>query len=115
METVINNLVSNAIRYSPEGGRIDILAERLKDETQITICDQGPGIPADDRAYIFEPFYQGKNQIPGLIQGSGLGLAIARAHIETHGGKLTLIEEISTGTCFQISLPIDIEIADDEC
>jgi two-component system sensor histidine kinase GlrK len=114
MEIVINNLISNAIRFSPEGGKIDIRAKKLKDETQITICDQGPGIPTDDRAYIFEPFYQGSNQIPGLIQGSGLGLAIARAHIEAHGGKLILMNETTTGTCFKISLPIDTETADDE-
>lgn len=114
MEIVIKNLVNNAIRFSPLGGRIEIRAEIREDETQITVCDQGPGIPPDDRAYIFEPFYQGKKQTPGLIQGSGLGLAIARAHIEAHGGKLILMEGNSSATCFQISLPLEREAADDE-
>ncbi|MES9992045.1 MAG: HAMP domain-containing sensor histidine kinase [Candidatus Thiodiazotropha sp.] len=114
LETVIKNLVNNAIRFSPIGGRIEIRAETVKDETEITVCDQGPGIPTDDRAYIFEPFYQGKNQTPGLIQGSGLGLAIARAHIEAHGGKLILMEGNRSTTCFQISLPADRETIDDE-
>ncbi|MEW8420365.1 MAG: HAMP domain-containing sensor histidine kinase [Candidatus Thiodiazotropha sp.] len=114
LEIVLKNLVNNAIRFSPLGGRIEIRGEIREDETQITVCDQGPGIPPDDRAYIFEPFYQGKNQTPGLIQGSGLGLAIARAHIEAHGGKLNLMEGIKSATCFQISLPVEREAADDE-
>jgi two-component system sensor histidine kinase GlrK len=114
MEIVINNLVNNAIRFSPKGGIIEIRGETLEDETQITICDLGPGIPLEDRAYIFQPFYQGNNQIPGLIKGSGLGLAIARAHIEAHGGKLRLMEEKSTGTCFLISLPAETEAVDND-
>jgi two-component system sensor histidine kinase GlrK len=114
MEIVINNLVNNAIRFSPKGGIIEIRGETLEDETQITICDLGPGIPFEDRAYIFQPFYQGNNQIPGLIKGSGLGLAIARAHIEAHGGKLRLMEEKSTGTCFLISLPAETEAVDND-
>jgi two-component system sensor histidine kinase GlrK len=114
MEIVINNLVSNAIRFSPKGGSIEIQAETHRDGTIITICDQGPGVPLEDRAYIFEPFYQGGNQTPGRIQGSGLGLAIARAHIEAHGGKLTLIDRKLPGTCFLINLPINREAVDDE-
>jgi two-component system sensor histidine kinase GlrK len=114
MEIVINNLISNAIRFSPEGGTIEIRAATLKDETCIRICDQGPGIPLEDKAYIFEPFYQGDNQIPGRIQGSGLGLAIARAHVEAHGGTLTLMDE-NSDTCFLICLPVDKEAVDDAC
>jgi two-component system sensor histidine kinase GlrK len=114
MEVVINNLISNAIRFSPEGGTIEIQAETFEDETCIRICDQGPGIPAEDKAYIFEPFYQGDNQIPGRIQGSGLGLAIARAHIDAHGGTLTLMDG-NSDTCFLICLPIDKEAVDNEC
>ncbi len=114
MEIVINNLINNAIRFSPVGGIIEIRGENLEDETQITICDQGPGVPLEDRAYIFQPFYQGNNQIPGLIKGSGLGLAIARAHVETQGGKLTLMDQKSTGACFRISLPTDTEAVEYE-
>jgi two-component system sensor histidine kinase GlrK len=114
MELVINNLISNAIRFSPQGGIIEIGAEMHEDEILITICDQGPGVPVEDRAYIFQPFYQGDIQTPGRIQGSGLGLAIARAHVEAHGGELTLIDEKSHATCFQISLPNEADAVDDE-
>ncbi len=114
MEMAINNLISNAIRFSPQGGIIEIRTAILEDETRITICDQGPGVPSEDRAYIFQPFYQGDIQTPGRIQGSGLGLAIARAHIEAHGGKLTLMDENSHASCFQITLPIEADATNDE-
>ncbi|MES9970188.1 MAG: HAMP domain-containing sensor histidine kinase [Candidatus Thiodiazotropha sp.] len=114
MEIVLNNLISNAIRFSPQGGIIKIQTAILEDETHITICDQGPGIPSEDRAYIFQPFYQGDLQTPGRIQGSGLGLAIARAHIEAHGGKLTLMDEDANTTCFLITLPNQADVTKDE-
>jgi two-component system sensor histidine kinase GlrK len=114
MEVVINNLVSNAIRFSPEGGTIKINAETLKHEIHITIRDQGPGVPMEDRTHIFQPFYQGGNQSPSLIQGSGLGLAIARAHVEAHGGTLTLMELQPPVTCFLISLPLAKEAVNNE-
>jgi two-component system sensor histidine kinase GlrK len=114
MEIVLNNLINNAIRFSPHEGSIEIHAETRDDKALISICDQGPGVPTEDRAYIFQPFYQGGNQTPGRIQGSGLGLAIARAHIEAHGGKLTLMDGKSVSTCFLISLPIDNGAVDNE-
>jgi two-component system sensor histidine kinase GlrK len=114
MEIVLNNLINNAIRFSPHGGNIEIRTEILDGKVLITICDQGPGVPNEDRAYIFQPFYQGGNQTPGRIQGSGLGLAIARAHIEAHGGELALLDDKLPGTCFQISLPLDNEAVDNE-
>ncbi|MGD8908629.1 MAG: HAMP domain-containing sensor histidine kinase [Chromatiales bacterium] len=109
MEVVLNNLISNAIRFSPDGSCIEVKAQRLANETRISVCDQGPGIPFEDRAYIFQPFYQGENQPTGPIRGSGLGLSIARAHIEAHGGELQLDDDETTGTCFLITLPINQE------
>jgi two-component system sensor histidine kinase GlrK len=114
MGVAINNLLSNAIRFSPKGGTIEIRAETVADEIHISICDQGPGVPAEDRAYIFQPFYQGGNQTPGPIQGTGLGLSIAAVHVEAHGGTLRLMDDQTNGTCFLITLPIAQETADDE-
>jgi two-component system sensor histidine kinase GlrK len=110
MEIVLSNLISNAIRYSPNGGNIEVKAERLPSEIRISVCDQGPGVPLEDRAHIFQPFYQGGNQPPGSIQGNGLGLSISRAHIEAHGGELNLGDDETVGTCFHISLPVSEEI-----
>jgi two-component system sensor histidine kinase GlrK len=115
MEVVFNNLINNAIRFSPDGGTIEVHAQRLEHEIRIRICDQGPGVPPEDRAYIFQPFYQGNNQPPGLIRGSGLGLAIAQAHVEAHGGELRLSDEQNVGTCFDMRLPIDKETLSDAC
>ena len=115
MEVVFNNLISNAIRFSPDGGTIEVRAQRLENEIRISVCDQGPGIPPEDRAYIFQPFYQGGNQPPGMIRGSGLGLAIALAHVEAHGGELRLSDEQSTGTCFLLRLPVDEETLSHAC
>jgi len=115
MEVVFNNLISNAIRFSPDSGVIEITAQRLASEINISVCDQGPGVPPEDRAHIFQPFYQGGNQPTGLIQGSGLGLAIARAHVEAHGGELRLNNQTSTGTCFLINLPVNMETQSNEC
>jgi two-component system, NtrC family, sensor histidine kinase GlrK len=115
MEVVLSNLISNAIRFSPDGAIIEVVAQRLQDECHISVCDQGPGVPAEDRAYIFQPFYQSENQPPGLIQGSGLGLAIARAHVEAQGGELRLSDEEGSGTCFLIKLPVSKETQSNEC
>lgn len=115
MEVVIDNLISNAIRFSPDGGTIEVHAQRRANEIRICVCDQGPGVPMEDRDHIFQPFYQGGNQPQGLIQGSGLGLAIARAHIEAHGGELCLNSEENTGTCFLIRLPVKQEDPSNEC
>jgi two-component system sensor histidine kinase GlrK len=106
MEIVLSNLISNAIRYSPNGAKIKIMAQHQANDIHITICDQGPGIPLEDRAYIFQPFYQGANQPLGSIQGSGLGLSIAKAHIEAHGGEIHLDDNETAGACFHISLPV---------
>lgn len=109
-ETVFENLIGNALRFSPEGGNIEIDAEHAAGRLSILIRDQGPGVPVEDRRDIFQPFYQGTNQPEGT-HGSGLGLAIARAYVEAHGGRLTLEHAHTGGACFRISLDIPEERA----
>jgi two-component system, NtrC family, sensor histidine kinase GlrK len=116
MEIIFNNLISNAIHFSPDGSMIEVSAEYFEDKIQITVCDQGVGVPPEDRPHIFQPFYQGANQTSSRIAGSGLGLAIAKAHVEAHGGELILKDEIITGgTCFLIRLPHDKEKLNNDC
>jgi two-component system, NtrC family, sensor histidine kinase GlrK len=114
MAVVLDNLLSNAIRFSPEAGIVEVRAERLAHEVRISVCDQGPGVPKADGNHIFQPFYRGCDQPSGSIQGSGLGLAIARAHVEAHGGSLCLEDDRSSGTCFTIRLPLDKEVLSED-
>ena len=103
-ETVFENLIGNALRFSPEGGIISITAQYQEGCTRIRVCDQGSGVDPDDRHYIFQPFYQGTNQPRDTTHGSGLGLAIARAYVEAQGGQLTLEQTQEWGACFQITV-----------
>ena len=101
---VLNNLVSNAIKYSPQGGRVEISLQDSADEAVISVSDQGLGIPADERHHIFEPFRRGglsKDQIPGI----GLGLSVARRIVEAHHGRLDVQSEVGCGTAFYVRLP----------
>ena len=103
MNQVIGNLISNAIKYTPEGGAIAVTADAGKDVVNIGICDTGPGIDPEEQERIFEPFYrsQAHRRFP---QGLGLGLTIARDLVEVHGGTLELVSEPGKGSCFTIHL-----------
>lgn len=105
LHTVIDNLVSNAVRFSPEGGRLRIATAQTGHTATIEVADEGPGIPEDDRDRIFEAFYQGRTQPRGYVKGSGLGLSIAREYVMAHGGRLEVVEGHARGACLRISLP----------
>jgi signal transduction histidine kinase len=101
---VLNNLVSNAIKYSPKGGPVEIVLKDLEDAAIISVTDQGLGIPANQLHDIFEPFTRArltKDQIPGI----GLGLSVARRIVEAHRGSLELQSEVAKGTTFFVKLP----------
>ena len=99
---VLFNLIGNAIRYTPRDGRIVLSAETRDDGVRIGVADQGPGIPEDERASIFTPFWQSNRRSPG---GVGLGLAIAAAIVDLHGGDIQVDSEVGRGTTFWIELP----------
>jgi two-component system, NtrC family, sensor histidine kinase GlrK len=102
MATALDNLLSNAIRFSPRGGSIEVAANLAGGRLEILICDQGPGVPEQDRQYIFQPFYQGSLQPSGPVRGSGLGLAIVKEYVEAHAGEVKLVDRPPWGACFQI-------------
>jgi len=91
LRTALDNLLSNAIRYSPDGGVIRIDAIRDGDCCVIDVIDQGPGIDPLDRPHVFEPFYQGRYRGSGPVKGSGLGLSIVREHVIAHGGSVEAV------------------------
>lgn len=100
----IGNLLSNAIRFSPQGGAINITLSRLSDSVAIDIIDQGPGISEADKPRIFEPFFRGERQPKDGLRGSGIGLSIVQEYVQAHGATIELIPSIS-GTHFRIELP----------
>ncbi|QNM97427.1 sensor histidine kinase [Chitinimonas koreensis] len=100
----LGNLLSNAIRFSPDGGAIRFSLARESGRARIEIADQGPGVAPNDRERVFEPFYQGERQPPGARRGSGIGLSIVREYIVAHGGDITLLPG-EPGARFRIELP----------
>lgn len=100
----LGNLLSNAVRFSPPGGRIRFTVSKQAEGWCIDCIDQGPGVADDDGERIFDPFYQGRNQVPGPRQGSGIGLSIVRETVLAHGGRVQLLPS-SVGAHFRIELP----------
>ncbi len=105
---LLRNLLHNSIKFTPRGGLITIQAEESPDASIIRISDNGPGIPAADQAYIFQPFWQGKSTSASAryMDGSGLGLNICKQLAEAHGGRLVLENRPEkTGCTFRLELP----------
>ncbi len=101
---VIANLLSNAIRFSPERSKICIRLSRLADVLRIDLQDEGPGIAAADQARVFEPFYRGSRQPLQGLRGSGIGLSIVHEYMAAHGGSVQLLPD-GPGAHFRIELP----------
>lgn len=105
LRAVAANLVSNAVKYSPDGGMISLALRQEGDEVVFDIGDAGPGIPARDRERIFDWFYQGRDAHQGRLRGSGLGLAIAREFVLAHRGRIEVLQESGPGAHFRVILP----------
>ena len=107
MVQVLNNLVSNALRFTAAGDRIELEVSARNEQIQIQIRDSGEGIPAQDLPNIFERFYRADSARSRTEQdSSGLGLAIAKAIVEAHGGTISVASTVGVGTTFIISLPL---------
>ena len=105
MRIVIDNLVSNAIKFSPEGGTVKAAAMAEGPLAILQVDDQGPGIPAEDRERIFDPFYRTRTPQQGPVKGTGLGLAIMREFVLAHGGSVRVGENRPRGATFRVTLP----------
>jgi two-component system OmpR family sensor kinase len=103
LRMLLGNLVDNALRYTPTGGRIDVELRRAEDNAVISVSDSGPGIPESEREQVFERFYRlAGSEIPG----SGLGLAIVRQVAVLHGGRVELDTSPSGGLAVRVVLPL---------
>jgi len=105
LRALVDNLVSNAVKYSPKRGRIDMRLGEDQDGVFLEVRDQGPGIPEQDRPRVFDPFYQGRIQPGGPVHGTGLGLAIARECAVAHGGEIRIVDHAGPGTFVRVTLP----------
>lgn len=103
---VLFNLVSNAIRYSPNGGTINVCAVKRLDAVEIMVSDQGPGIPSNMLTTIFERFQQVNDSDRQSDKGSGLGLSICKSLVQLHSGKIWATSEIGKDSTFHFTLPL---------
>ena len=99
------NLISNALHYTPEGKNVIVTYEKQEDHIELSVCDQGSGIAAEELPHIFERFYRVDKSRSQLTGGMGVGLSITKAIIEAHGGTISVESQIGRGTTFIISLP----------
>jgi two-component system sensor histidine kinase GlrK len=104
LRSVVDNLIGNAVKFTPAGGRVSVSARSSGNEALIDVIDSGPGVPAEERDSIFDSFFRGRAKASARIEGSGLGLAIAREFVEAHGGRISVLGEPG-GAHFRVALP----------
>ncbi|MGB0034990.1 MAG: ATP-binding protein, partial [Candidatus Acidiferrales bacterium] len=102
---ILMNLLGNAIKFTPEGGRLELSAKQFGELVRIEVRDSGPGIPLEDQERIFEAFYRLRRP-ETAAEGTGLGLAITQRLVELHGGRLGIESRPGEGSCFYFTLPI---------
>jgi signal transduction histidine kinase/CheY-like chemotaxis protein len=102
---VVVNLLTNAVKFTPDGGRVTVTARRAGEELHVTVADTGIGIPPEDRERIFESFQQGGRGAP-KEEGTGLGLTLSRRLVELFGGRMWLESEVGVGSTFGFAIPV---------
>jgi len=104
LRSIVDNLIGNAVKFTPGGGTITVRAHEADGKAIIEVIDSGPGVPPVEREAVFESFFRGRAKAGGRVAGSGLGLAIAREYVEAHGGRIALLAE-GPGGHFRVTLP----------
>jgi len=102
---LVHNLLSNAIRYTPAGGRVSVEAGCGSGSSFLEVADTGIGIPADELPHIFEEFFRGEAARKTALHGTGLGMAIAKRVVDRHGGHIGVESKVGRGTTFRVALP----------
>ena len=102
---VLSNLISNAIKYSPNGGEIRVIGKTSDTEVIIAVADQGKGIAENDQPFVFDRFYRAQDSATQKQSGTGLGLYLAKVFIEAHRGRIWLESDGKSGSTFYFSLP----------
>ena len=107
LEQVLNNLVANAIKYSPDGGRIEISGRVSTEELVITVSDEGVSIPLEEQPRVFERFFRGARERRQSTPGAGLGLYLAKAIVEAHDGRIWVESDPGYGASFSFAIPLE--------
>jgi signal transduction histidine kinase len=105
LKQVILNLLTNAVKFTPSGGRVEARAERVGDEIRVSVEDSGIGIAQSDYERIFEAFQQGRRDVSASAEGTGLGLTLSKRIVELHGGRLWVDSRVGHGSKFTFSIP----------
>lgn len=108
IHSVLDNLISNAVKYTSQSGLIRISITQQAEQAIIEVHDSGPGVMADDTTKLFNPFYRGNNAYESLVGGSGLGLSIAKEYVDAHHGQIVLLPS-ERGAHFRVTLPLKVE------
>jgi len=107
VRVMLDNLVSNAAKFAPEGSAITIDARAVNDRLVLEVADDGPGIPPAERERVFDPFYRGRNASGGRLPGSGIGLSIVRDYAQAHDGTVEVVDDPSrSGARLRVTLPL---------
>ncbi len=106
LRQIFDNIVSNAIKYSPPNGTILIRGSTDSPHAVVTVIDQGRGIPEDEQTKIFTPYYRARNSRG--VHGAGIGLYVAKRFVDSHNGKIEIVSAINAGTTVTIRLPVEV-------
>jgi PAS domain S-box-containing protein len=109
---LLDNLVSNALKFTPRGGRVDVRLRASKGNAIVEVRDSGIGIPAGEQRQLFQRFFRSSNATAQAIQGTGLGLAISKAIVDAHGGRIAVTSQENDGTTFRVTFPIPRQLAE---
>ena len=110
LERAISNLIENAIKFTPSGGHIGVTAQSTRSMIQISVSDNGIGIPVPIQSRIFDPFYRGEQKGAEHVSGSGLGLNLVKTVIESHRGRVEVESQDGQGATFHVYLPIPLGV-----
>lgn len=103
---VIDNLVSNAVKFTPQNGKIKIILNKKGNKVVLDVIDSGPGIDPEEKTRIFDPFYQGRHSIEKNVEGTGIGLSLVKEYVSAHHGMIEIVDRQDIGGHFRVTLPI---------
>jgi two-component system sensor histidine kinase GlrK len=103
---ILENLVSNAVKYSPKGGTIHLQARAAGPQLVLDVADSGPGIPVEDRGHVFDAFYTGRAARGTAVKGTGIGLSVVLEFVAAHGGTVQIVDGQFPGAHFRITMPL---------